>query len=685
MKQSWRVSEYSETEISGLADACGIDPVITGILYSRGLRTADEITRFLNPGLSDLHSPFLLDGMYEAVIRLKRAFLNGDKIAIFSDSDIDGITSLAIINDLLVKFKNTPYIRYPREREGYGLTCDIIDEFVSRGIQLVITVDSGIRDTHEISYGRSRGIDFIVTDHHEPDVLLPDAIIINPKIADSSYPFKDLAGVGVAFKLAHALLFSYMNFFDVRFILVSPVDNGYAYTFIRNGLVTGNGVIETGNMEYFASSIIRKGDFIVFAGECGDLQEYFGKDGGVTLTELFRLGSGILQKEYRSHNECVDDLVRLFRLPQLNRVNNHDLSVKLFMELQMRSSEKVFGVLRDYIVLVAMGTIADIMPVHGENRQMIKYGISVINSGGGHPGIRELLGKAQASSKSISWDVAPLLNTPGRMGVTELTVEFFLTDNTVRIHELISDIQKLNKERKKIVTETMNRVREKSDASDPSAGFFVYSDESIRDGLAGLIANRIADEIKKPVIIMSGADLEGNVKGSGRSYGKFNFLQHVEPYSALFERLGGHSQAFGFTIKKSNIETAIEKIAGSIGNGHAADEVLRIDMILNTDLINAVFIDRLSLLEPFGKDNDEPVFLSRNVSILSCQVFGSDSAHGKYIIPGGIQAIGWNMAEIMMDYYRSGGTLDIVYKLGNNIYLNRTYPRMMIIDIDYSR
>ena len=204
MKAAWQVADYDEAEVQALCTACGIDRIPASILYGRGIRTPESMQAFLSPCLSDLHSPFLLDGMHEAVTRIREAVRSGEKIAIFSDSDIDGITSLAIIYDLLVKLKSGAYIRYPGDREGYGLTCGIIDEFKSGGITLVITVDCGIRDFSEIEYAGRCGIDFIVTDHHEPDLALPSAIIINPKLENSSYPFKDLAGVGVAFKLAHA-------------------------------------------------------------------------------------------------------------------------------------------------------------------------------------------------------------------------------------------------------------------------------------------------------------------------------------------------------------------------------------------------------------------------------------------------------------------------------------------------
>ena len=685
MKKTWHLSAHDNAEISSLCDSCGIDSVLASILYGRGMRTPEAITTFLNPCLGDLHSPFLFEGMQDAVLRIRDAVDKSERIAIFSDSDIDGITSLAILYDLFVKLKSEPYIRYPRDREGYGLTCDIIDEFRARGITLVVTVDCGIRDIDEVLYAVESGIDFIVTDHHEPEVSVPEAIIINPKLEGEPYPFKELAGVGVAFKLAHALLWSFQTSFNVRFIVVTASSGGMSYSFVKNGIITDQGAIENSAIEWFASSLVSVSDHVVISGPgCDQLTELLDSRKDISVSQFYRLANTLLNKQYTANDSCCEDLAGLFRLRHGGAEGKHDIAVRLFIELQLRSSEKVFGLLREYIALAAMGTIADIMPVYGENRQMIMYGMAVFNSGMGHRGIREILGGTRATSKTISWDVAPLLNTPGRMGVSGLTVEFFLSEDSVRTRELIAEIEKLNRERRKLVNETIHKVRAGSVETDGDAGFFYYSDDSIKDGLAGLIANKIAEEIKKPVIIMSGPDENGNIKGSGRSYGRYNFLRHLEPLSSMFERLGGHAQAFGFTIRKENISSVMRLIMESIGNSYSFDDTLRIDALLDHGIINSEFINRLSLLEPFGRENEEPLFLSLNVKAGSFQRFGADSNHGKFILGRNLQAIGWNMAEAMDEFYCSGKGLDIVYRLENNHYQNRVYPRMIIVDMDYS-
>jgi single-stranded-DNA-specific exonuclease len=220
MKLNWLVSERPDDATLKLFERYGIEKTIGSILFSRGIRRKEEINTFLFPELNNFHSPFLMTGIPEAVSRIRKALEKKELIAIFADSDLDGITSLTILYDLLSKCGSTPEIRYPKNKEGYGLTCDIIDEFIESGISLLITVDSGIRDIDEIKYAASKGIETIITDHHEPDTIYPDAIIINPKMPYCIYPFKDLAGVGVALKLAHALLFSYTAGYNKKFILI---------------------------------------------------------------------------------------------------------------------------------------------------------------------------------------------------------------------------------------------------------------------------------------------------------------------------------------------------------------------------------------------------------------------------------------------------------------------------------
>lgn len=685
MKSNWIIPEIDDALVSEISLTTGIERAVIAILYSRGHRTLEDIYGFLYPELTDLHSSFLMKGVYEALVLIKKHLGLKSKIAIFADSDLDGITSLTIIFDLLVKLGTIPVIRYPRDKEGYGLTCDIIQEFIDEGVNLLITVDSGIRDVEEINLASAKGIDVIITDHHEPDAVLPDAIIVNPKQKDCPYPFKELAGVGVVFKLAHALLYSYITGFDNRFVITLKHEKGYEFSFLVNGCITHCDAVRNNNLtEYISEQINDKDFFVLFDDDpefCKMLKSFYS---GIKVKYINEIYNGKKNSRDRSLSSDIELLIKEYGINPILCKSRMDLACKVFLQTQLRSSKKTFSLLEKYLVLVSLGTIADIMPVHNENRQMIKYGISLLNRGEGHYGINSLLKNEQVNTRSISWGIAPLLNTPGRFGETDLTVKFFLEKDKDVIAEITTEIQRLNKERKEIVSEIICSAKESIDeyGSGVHGNLYLYHNDEIIDGLAGLVANRIADELKKPVIVVTAVGENGLLKGSGRSYGGFNFFKYVEPFSDSFEKLGGHAHAFGFIIKKENLHETIQNISISIGDEIKFDNNIQIDCIIDIDDINNAFLDKLELIEPYGKQNEEPVFYTSSVEIKSFSSCGADNRHGRYILKNGITAIGWNMASEMSNLFKNKQNIEIIYKIEKNTYMNRTSPQIIIVDIN---
>jgi len=686
MKPEWILPDLNIVQIDALSKNTGINKNILSILYSRGIKNEDEIVRFLYPELNNLYSPFLLHDIYNAIERLKSAIKKGEKIAIFGDSDLDGITSMTIMYDMLSKAGCTPLIRYPKAKESYGLTIEVIDEFIKEQVNLVITVDSGIRDIQEINYGKKNGIDFIITDHHEPDLIYPDAIIVNPKKRECEYPFKELAGVGVAFKFVQAFLYSYTSGFNKNFVLIYKNSNSYSFRIIKNSIITGEINAVKDDVVPVLTSDIGPSDFIVFLNEesmslASIIKSIYPE---IKITDIKKIASVFNNTNYPNNKIMLNKLTSEFRIDSRNKSNEFDLYTKLFIEFEWRSSIKIITILQEYVVLVTIGTIADIMPLHGENRQLVKYGLSLINRGEGHNGIISLAGKSQTTSKSISWDIAPLLNAPGRMGETDLTVNFFLEKDINRIGDVLAAIHKTNRERKKLVLEIIEKIKNDTSVSTLNDNIFFYMHEEIIDGLAGLIANRLADDLKKPVIIATGADKNGIIKGSARSSGKFDFFKYTAPASHLFERVGGHAQAFGFTAELKNIHEIVKIINESIASNFIPDKQIHIDAIIEIGEINHLYIKSMSLLEPFGKNNEEPIYAARSVKIDSFSKFGVQKNHGKYIINKTLQAIGWNMFEKMGNYFDSEKYVDIIFKLENNEYQGKVFPRLILIDIDFS-
>ncbi len=687
MKQNWQIADEADEQSLKLYESFGINKTIGAILFARGLRDKEAVSSYLFPELNNLHSPFLMKGVSEAVSRIRKAFSNEEKISIFADSDLDGITSLTILYDLFTKCGSTPFIRYPRDKEGYGLTCDIIDEFINAGTNLLITVDSGIRDIEEIAYAKKNGIEVIITDHHEPDSIFPDAIIVNPKMPDCSYPFRELAGVGVAFKLAQAVLFSYTKSYNQRFVLLNYYNSKFVFQFILNGINSEATEITSDSLNEFLNSTIKDNDYIILADNIPEqIYTIFKKiNPGIKVNTLLSISKTITGTNFENHNLMMKELLNIYKInSSLHSIE--DLTSRIFLELQMRSSKKRIERLQIYIALAAVGTIADIMPLFGENRNIIKYGLEVIKNGNGHGGIQALIGNSEATAKTIGWDVAPLLNAPGRLGETALTVDFFLNDDSEKIYEIIKEIEKLNRERRKMVTSVTDRIKLEISA-DPdinNRNLYFYMGKDIKSGLAGLIASRIADELKKPVIIAVEEPDSEMVKGSGRSYNEFNFFKYVEPFSNLFEKIGGHAQAFGFTAKKNLMYKIIDVINDSINDEFQKEPNLKIDTLIDINEINLSLIDKITLFEPFGKCNEEPVFVIKNIILENFSKFGNSENHGRYLLKNEIYAIGWNMAEKMELYMSKNAPVDIVCNLEKNTFMNRTTPRLKIIDIDLS-
>jgi len=404
----------------------------------------------------------------------------------------------------------------------------------------------------------------------------------------------------------------------------------------------------------------------------------------IIISDIKKIASAMSNMDYPDNETMLEKLTDEFHINAKNSLSGINLYTKLFIELQWRGSKKIFSILRDYVVLVTIGTIADIMLLHGENRLLVKYGLSMINKGEGHAGIISLTGKSLTTSKSISWDIAPLLNAPGRMGETDLTVKFFLEQDSSKIAEILTSIQLINRERKKLVSEIIDKIKNDKSDSSFNKNIFFYMNDEIIDGIAGLIANRLADDFKKPAIIVTGTDKNGIVKGSARSLGNFDFFKHTESISHLFERVGGHAQAFGFTAELNNIKEIIEKLNNSIADDFTPDNRIQIDLKIKIDDINPEFIKSFALLEPYGKGNEEPVFLAQKVKIENFISFGNSGNHGKFIINRSLQAIGWNMVDKMNSFYNSQKDVDLIFKLETNEYLGKVYPRMVLIDIDFS-
>ncbi len=687
MKSNWRTREFTEDIVNEFSDNLKIDKYLSSILLSRGIDNIRDAYEFLNPRLSSLHSPFLMKGMHDAVTRIRDAISANKKIGIFADSDLDGLTSLTILMKLLERIGIVPYFRFAVDDEEYGLRKEVIDEMLENHVDLLITLDCGIRDIEEIEYAKNLGIDVIVCDHHEQGKLLPDAVIINPKLLECTYPFKELAGVGVTFKLCHAILMSYLQSFDKLFIMITT-DSGLIYiSYIRNGiLIKVEQFKDFFDLYYLNHENTDNCNIILYDTEYKELLSGIVKN--TKIYDFKELLNTVLDRKI-SPDITIDGLCKIFSINS-NIINSKYKIINIiFSEIEYNNSAKITEFLNSIIDLVSIGTIADIMPVLGENRIIISHGIKFLNYTS-HPGLSFLVKKisSKITSKNVSWDISPLLNTPGRFGKTNLIAKFFLEKDHGNIQSVINEINKLNDIRKNLIVQLLDGLRDGIDNGEYLYGenlVFIDS-ENVPEGLCGLLANRIADITEKPVIVVSLLNNKEIVKGSGRVIGDFNFFQHVESCSDLFERIGGHQQAFGFTIKRRNIKDLKEKLGNSIGKCVILKTQYYIDLVITIEDLNFQFIKNLDILEPYGHRNKECLFLVKDALIKDFKRFGKNMNHGKYLFHNNnaIEAIGWDKADVMEKYLRKE-KVDMIFNLENNYYNGSVIPRMLIVDIDQTR
>ncbi len=676
MKQNWILTGSVDKQLEEELLLPGLSSVFLRILRNRGLDTREGVEQFLYPEMSPFHSPFLMKGMENAVERICHAIADKEKIAIFADSDLDGITSLTILHDLLSNLGADLYIRYPRAGESYGLSKKIIDEFLTEEINLAITVDSGIRDVAEIAYAVEGGIDFIVTDHHEPDEILPHAIVINPKQHDCQYPCSYLAGVGVAFKLAKAIMFSHVKSLENRYYLIYRSGDNFSIALIHRCHVSPVDDLSSNELLEFLRGLSGE-NTVIFCNAFESAEKLKTLLSNIKVLSF----SEFMTEAHDANFDLRDFAVR--RGIRLSRVEDEfSLFSRVFLHLQLKGKAKLWRKIDYYSSLATLGTIADMVPLKGENRAIVKHGLEVLNGGEGHLGIGVILGNKVATAKSLSWDVAPMLNSPGRLGQTEATVSFFLEKESSAIEDIIRELNGLNRQRRGIVSDAIERIMDNCDnLSDVSHNLFYHHDEEIPEGVSGLVANRIADIINKPVIILSNSSVEDCLKGSGRCPDGLNFFEHIEKFSSHFERLGGHAQAFGFTLHNSRVTDIMEKVNQSLA-GTAMGREYQIDHVLNIGDITMKLIDEIMLLEPYGKDNPEPIFCSKDIKPRSFNRFGATQNHGKFFLQPGLEVIGWDMGDIMEEKFSSAGGVDLLYKIEKNEYMNNVSIRLVLIDID---
>ncbi|AFQ42968.1 single-stranded-DNA-specific exonuclease RecJ [Desulfosporosinus meridiei DSM 13257] len=561
MKRIWSAPKSSGRRSEILGNLLGVSPIVSEILVQRGYEKPEEAIEFLHPTLLNLNSPFCFCDMRKTIERLTLALKRQEKILIYGDYDVDGVTSTTLLYKVLIDlgFQAVAYIPH-RQDEGYGLHAEAVERAAKAGVSVIITVDCGITAVAEVIQAKTSNIDIIITDHHEPGQVLPEAFaIINPKLENSGYPFRDLAGVGVAFKLAQALLQS------------------------------------LGNLEV-----------------------------GIQ-TEMYLLD------------------------------------------------------------LVALGTIADLVPVVGENRIFVHYGLRQMEETN-HPGLAALLEECGLKDKplkagQIGFMVAPRINAAGRMDSARAGLELLLSEDPERASELARQLTKENQMRqeteKEILAEAVSLLEGK-----PLPRVIVLSAENWHHGVVGIVASRLVERYYRPVFMISEDGDEA--KGSARGILGYPVLEQLSQQAHLLTKFGGHRQAAGFSLLTKDIEKLREGLnTQALAFDEALfQEVLRVDSLVTLNMVSPELLRQLEQMAPFGLGNPGPILACKEIPVHSLGAVGKEQSHIKFRFgsKGEQEGIAFRIGERLQDLQEKQ-TLDAAFALDWNTFRGREDVQLMIKDV----
>ena len=700
----WIKNSIEPEQVRKLAKRYKCDLLTASLLQRRGIVSGEDIKYFLEEDARYLHIPYLLPDMEKAVARILKAKKDQEKVMVFGDRDVDGLTSTVLLSNFLSEIGMDIKSRIPTGEESYGLSLETIEDFAKDGGKLIITVDCGISNYVEVKKASEYGIDVVITDHHNPQELIPEACaIVNPKFPGSKYPFRDLAGCGVAYKLISALRFALKSdLYDRKLCMLNarPASDSYIIEAVKiKNLVVTERLCET--VPPYASftdtklpSFLEGQNILVWDGILHSriLRKIFGDDFSLPLTDLApEIGKIVGQSAGKS-------LIRIREFSRINRYADSALSeLDVFINLFISAVQKrdnIFSIEDKMdLQLVALGTVADIMPLKNENRILVKIGLESLQTNP-RAGLSDLIFKLGLSGRSISvsemaWQVCPALNAAGRMGHPEKALAFLLEKDPIKRENEVSELLNFNEQRKKLGSECWDIVEPiiKSSMPDYDGKLAVAYGESIYRGITGLIASRVTNVFKAPSIIMSFCD--DVVIGSARSTRGYDICSLLHKCEDLFIDWGGHDYAAGFSIRPNNIEAfliRLKMLALEIELEESDSErSIYIDAELPLSYLSPSILSIVKRFEPFGAENEPLTFLSRGLVISDILLIGKvENKHvkltldtGKYKWP----ALYWNAASRVKQDFDIGSKVDVVFRLSLNFYNGSETPQMTINDI----
>ena len=701
----WVKKPVTKQQIEPLCNSFNITPLLASVFVRRGITEGRDLLYYLEDDLRFQHNPFCFSGMEDAVERILQAKEEGEKVLIFGDSDVDGVTSTAILYEQLVKMGIDVQWRLPLEDDGYGLNIAAIDDFAAQDGTLIITVDCGISNNDEIAHANDLGIEVIVTDHHNPPENLPEAIIIiDPKIEEANYPFDGISGAAVAYKLVSALRFADTDFYGAEICILELTENQEEKCFyadcvkiknlvkikeLHEKIIPGQTSIYDLKLPYFLQG-----------------QLIYSWDSRATQTLISQIfGSGIefnlndLRNEISAFIPAVKGktAAQLKALSQIAKYNGQASELMSIYNLYVTYCKKLIAQkkpqqtadeLKD-LQLVALAALADIMPMRDENRIFVRNGIDSIKKQRPRAGLAELFNKLNINidsltSTDLSWTVIPALNAAGRMGKSDLSLKLLISDNPREREQLANTIYDLNEQRKELVSDACFKVHEAAEQSLTinSNKLCICVDQCINKGVTGIVATRLMQDFNVPTIAIT---YENEIcTGSMRSCRGFVATSFLDSLGDIYINHGGHNFAAGFSFYKENLEVFLSKVQAASSSVVLDDESsdIFVDAEIPPEHLTPENFSLIDTFEPCGAESPELILMTRGIKLIDTMVLGKKEPHhlklildtGKYKIP----AMFWGQAERLKKDIQIGKSYDILYNMSRN-YFNGTITKQLII------
>jgi len=705
----WKKSSVSPQEVKNLHERFNVSLLSATILARRGMSGRNEVKFFLENDLSFLHNPFLFDDMETVVDRIQSAVEDKEKIRVFGDRDVDGVTSTSLlVSELLSMHADVSY-KLPEGDEPYGMTIAGVDQAKADGVTLIITVDCGISNFDEIAHASHECIDTLVLDHHLSDDCLPAAMaIVNPKVKGSGYPFEHLAACGVVAKVIWALRFSQTPFYHENCILLhaQPGNGTVLIQAVRlENLIEVDRVREEINPGVVKTDSSKAIKFLSVGlpvlvldsqTETNQLREAFGKKVDISLVDM------------RPEMEKVLPMIKgksLFSLSTMSRTSRYtdhgrdemETLMSLFSSYVRKRCPSLDADYEPILDLVAIGTVADLMPMIDENRILVRRGINVLHSSPRvslQPLMADLkLNNKDLTSQDLSWQLGPVLNAAGRMGHPQTAVDMLLSTDFATAKKYSDQLQELNRQRQKLGEDTWQRLLPLADDSFTKSGskIVVVEDPDISRGITGLMAGRLLKKYGVPSLVI--AEVGERVSASIRSPEDFNCRDFLANFSDLFCDFGGHACAGGFSMDKENLQAFLERMEEVVDGMDCQpeeDENLDIDCSLPEKYLTPDIIKEVEFFEPYGEQNPQIIFSiekARIDDLIYMKSSHGEDQHVKVTLSYGQfkwPAVYWFASSKVGVDFDKGDTVDVAFRLSRNYFRQQSSLQLTVMDMKRS-